>query len=160
MIFVTGLPRSRTAWFAAYLCGLGKLVLHEGLDGLKSKQEFSDLMSTCDGDSDPSLVFTDFQSMFPGHKTLIIHRPIKDVKRSLDAIGIVFPLRYLKYLTMKMAHLDGLHVQFDDIDERLEDITKFFGIEYNPIIADIYMNMVVKQKITVSDVESLKAWVS
>jgi len=38
--FITGLPRSRTAWFSAFMTASGYPCLHEGLNGCKSIAEY------------------------------------------------------------------------------------------------------------------------
>ena len=142
MRFITGLPRSRTKWFADYFDGIdGFKGIHEPLNGCPSKEAFYTLAGR--GDvviSDSALHITDFQQRFPDHKTVIIERDIDEVfgslKRFFASQGLPLPsYEHLKHQAAETFALDGLRVRFEDIDDRLEEIHEYLGVPYNLLYA-------------------------
>ena len=160
--FVTGLPRSRTAWFAAYLTAQGGDCIHEGLTFFSHKADFDLLMSKRRGLSDPGLMFTDFQERFSGagSRTVIIHREINEVRKSLKRLLVNWNDQFLLDAQARMKGLNGLHVPFEQIDARLKDITNYLGVEYDAEIAASFKNMVITVKCSMGDPQSLALWVN
>jgi len=124
MFFVTGLPRSRTAWFSVFLSnGRDRFCYHELLSKCHSREDFYDAMESTEkygevGNSDCGLPLTDFQERWPKAPTLIVHRP--HAAEPID--GMRNYLRQLK----------GMHVEWEDIDDRLSDIHYYLtGIAAN-----------------------------
>ncbi len=145
--FIAGLPRSRTAWFAAYFSAHPDVwCWHEGLKGCADPAEFNHKMHqpghTIVGNSDSGLPLCNIHLMFPDAPVVIIHRDYKDVMQSLGLeIGahrhqpMVDLLNNLYDCIMRMR---GLHVMFDDIDERMMEISQWLGIPYREDIHDLY----------------------
>jgi len=154
VFFVTGLPRSRTSWFSLYLdCE------HEALNGLQSKQEFYDLMPTIKGDSDCGLFLTDFQERWDA-PTVIIRRPVKEVYNSVLPL-MDLPddmLDILHAVDSRLDDLRGLHVPFDEIDERLEEITNYLGEPYDEARAVRYKAMRVEPMNVFGSINSVEVW--
>lgn len=124
MFFITGLPRSRTAWFAEFMTYNGVYCHHELLNNIKNKSDFECIMKSGDnvGNSDCGLFITNHEDMFPEAKTVIIHRDLNDVRDSLKNKGINFPVNLLRNIEILNSAMNGLHVDFLDINKRLEEI--------------------------------------
>jgi len=88
-IFVLSMPRSRTAWFAAYLNGLGIPAYHEAWRYVKNAKEFRELWSGRDlvvnSDSINVLFYDEIRQEFPEAKFIKINRSLEEVKRSATA---------------------------------------------------------------------------
>lgn len=142
--FVTGLPRSRTAWMAAWLgCN------HELMNGLESPDEFAEMLGD-NGDSDCGLMWLPLRKMYPDAPVLVIDRPIKDVVASLKRLMDVTP--YIETLLdisrRKMLLIDNaLVVKFDEIDDRLDEIHMHLkGEPMNIERAELFKNMKIELK--------------
>ena len=125
--FVTGLPRSRTAWFAKWLPNC----LHEGIEGCSTHKEFIDKLGD-KGDSDSGLMFFPVDRYFPKSPVVIVERDFDEVINSLSNIGL---MNNDAYIFMKVAKnmldkMDGMRVPFDDLP--LQDIWEYLiGTEFN-----------------------------
>lgn len=155
--FVTGLPRTRTTWFSAYFNGLGSLCAHEALNGCETREEFYERMNFYDGNSDCGLVFTDFQEKFD-HRTVVIHRNPGEVHASLKKIGLPMQWASIVNISNLLNKLPGLHVRYEDIDERLPEITKYVGLDYNDAVAETYKNMSITPRTITGNLRSLQIW--
>ena len=151
--FVTGLPRSRTAWFAAFLPNCS----HEGLKWLEKRSDFDKLMTRYDGLSDSVLMLTDFQQRFPGCKTLIIERPVDEVIESLGVLGFGSE-DFVKWCDTRLSAIPGLRVAFNDIDERLPEICHFLGVPYDEQRAELFCRLNIQTN-DLSVSEALNLWV-
>jgi hypothetical protein len=85
--FVTGLPRSRTAWVANYLSHAGAFCYHDGLANCSSLNEFDAKLArhpVC-GDSDSGLAMfqVELRSRHPEAQWVILRRPLPEVVESL-----------------------------------------------------------------------------
>ena len=144
--FITGLPRSRTAWMAAFLTGDGVLCHHELMKFCKTKAEFYrsfDHPSLRIGNSDSGLMMTDFQNVFPDSPTVIIERPLDDVLQSLHDIEILVPREYLEDMQSKLSSLKAMRVEFENLDRQLPDVCDYIGVPYNREKHDIFRSLVV-----------------
>lgn len=151
MFFVTGLPRSRTTWFSAYLdC-------EHDLLGRVTRKAFYKIMPTLTGLSDSGLMFTDFQKKWDA-PTLIIERDPLEVAESMERIGEPIPAALLSMGVAKLAEVQGLRVPIDEIDERLPEINDYLGLEYDPIRAERYKRMKITPLLQDSNVDVFKEW--
>lgn len=149
MFFVTGLPRSRTAWFSLYLdCE------HEAMEGL-SREEFYSL--DIKGDSDCGLFLTDFQDHWDA-PTVVIRRPPEAVVSSLKRIGYDMDLTMMQNVDSRLDSIQGLHVPFDQINDRLEEITTYLGVEYDAARAERYKTMKVELVKIKDDLNIFEVW--
>ena len=79
------------------------------------------------------------------HGLVIIHRDPQEVSKSLDGIGIPDEIGYIPMLAEHLKKLKGLHVDFYDINARLEEIHDYLGIPgYTTERAGIFTNMNIK----------------
>ena len=164
--FITGLPRTRSSWFASFLSSGDTFCWHEALNGCNSRDDFYSRMRlpgySAVGNADCGLALTDFQQHFVG-KTLIVHRPLDEVVRSLRGVGIradAFLLDFLKSLQKKQKQLKGWHIKFSDIDRNIEGIHQYLtGKQPDPNRLKLFLNMRVEPAEISGDLESLKVWI-
>lgn len=162
--FITGLPRSRTKWFAEYFDGIdGVDAYHEPLNGIKSRQEFYDLVKEGCVVSDSALFITDFQDAFPDVPTVIIERDIDEVFDSLcayfDEQGYPKPsYEFLVHQKEAVDQLEGLRIPYNEIDSRLEEIHSHLGIPYNEEYAQRVASENLQIPILIADSESYLVW--
>jgi hypothetical protein len=140
MYFIAGMPRCRTKWFAEYLSAYpGVDFRHEALNGILTKQAFYDLMETGIGNSDSGLCLTDFQERWPDAPTVILLRDPQMCRRSLHrALGIDPSIDLLREQYAAAKTMKGLHVRYEDIDARIEEIHNHLGIEFDAEIHKAY----------------------
>ena len=120
---ITGLPRSRTAWFAAYFTATGHKCAHEPFAKCDSEHEVESAISGYEGISDSFMVFMPFKG-----KRVIIERDPDLVKKSLfDAFKTDIDVTdyMIDYAIENMRSTDGLKVRFEDIDDRLKEIHEY-----------------------------------
>ena len=141
---ITGLPRSRTAWFAAYFTASGHLCAHEGMRGCNSVSEYYKKMEDYEGDSNCGAVLINCK------KTVIIERDPTEVKNSLyNLFGNTIAVdNTIDFFYEKLKHKDGLRIKFSEIDDNLKLIHEYcVGDTYNENIAE----MMKKLNITTND---------
>ena len=130
--FVTGLPRSRTAWFSKWLPNC----LHEGIEGCSTHQEFIEKLGN-KGDSDSALMFFPIDKYFSKSPVVIIERDFDDVINSLSVIGLMNDnvFEFMKVSQKRLDKMKGLRVPFDDLP--LHDIWEYLiGTEFDSHEAD------------------------
>jgi hypothetical protein len=112
MYFVTGLPRSRTAWFSEYLPDC----LHEGMNGCYSYKEYMNKLSS--GDSSCGLMYFPLREFYPDAHLVIVERDIDDVAQSLQGINLFNDNVYqvLKTAQKLLNKMSGYRVDFYDLD--------------------------------------------
>lgn len=132
--FITGLPRSRTAWLANLLTIGDSFCLHAGLlrngANLKRLAEHLDYLAKrypCAGDSDPSLLpapaFETMAKLFPGASWVFIERDPEDACAAHNTAfpELSMPLDVFQELMARMRALaptvNSLWVKFDDLRE-------------------------------------------
>lgn len=114
--FILGLPRSRTYWLSVLLnC------VHEGIYYYSDYQEFME--SKNQGDS--TTAYPVIKEFIKGQQKVIIHRDIEDVKNSLDKLFGSHNWNFLSEVDAELRAEDGLHVDFNDIDDNLEEIWSY-----------------------------------
>ncbi len=167
--FVTGLPRSRTKWFAEYLNTLtpGVICYHEALCGRKSREEFYAYMELGGldriGNSDSGLFITDFQQRWPDAPTLIIERPFADVYESLCALFAAndYPAPSREFLAIQheqVNRLEGMRVAYEDIDRRMPEIHDYLGLPYNELHHARCKRQNIQIPELVADPEAYRLW--
>ena len=161
--FITGLPRSRTKWFAEYFSSLVP-AYHEPLNGITTKQQFYDLVKSKCVISDCGLYITDFQQRYPDVPTVIIERDLSEVYSSLcnfmDSIGYLHPsLDFLLLQKKELDKLDGLRVPYSQINEKLESIHKYLKIPFNQDHSDRMITVNVQVSEVTRNIRSYQLWV-
>lgn len=135
--FITGLPRSRTAWFSAFMTASGYPCLHEGLNGCKSITEYKEKIKN-KSDSNTGFIFIDVPVDRP---TLVIHRENRH-NRLFDNVDL--------------NKIKGLHVEFLDIHKRIEEIfTYLTGDRIDWVIYNTFKSLNITTMLEM-DIESAK----
>lgn len=162
--FITGLPRSRTSWFASFMTSGDIFCHHEALNGCKTRDEFYQKMKLpyrLVGNSDCGLAYTDFQEKYKA-PTLIIHRYKHDVLESLIESGITDDrsvINLLSDLESRLLDLEGLHVPFEEIDLRISEIYHYLtGDIPDENRVRLFSNMNIQPIETIGSKESLEIW--
>jgi len=139
---ITGLPRSRTAWFASYFTTEDTLCYHEA--SFHNSDMELDVKNIGNSEAGVELPWvTDFAP----DRIIVIHRDIDEVERSLDIIGepTGAALRErLEELNTRLDHFGGLHVDFYNID--LWQIHDYLGLKYLPHRAELFDTMNIQSK--------------
>lgn len=145
--FVIGLPRSRTAWLAAFLSSGNRFCYHEGLNGCPSFKAYRKKVQGV-GDSGTALMLFDMNTHFPGAPIVIIERdPAYAIDFCYKTYGYYDP-KAIYDLESRLNAIEGLRVHYDDINDRLEDIwTHLIGDGFDRQRAD----MLIKLDIQVTD---------
>ena len=132
---ITGLPRSRTAWFSAYLTQGDVLCYHEAFYHHQPLEGAPYV-----GTADCGYALRDWS--IGKHKLVVIHRDYKDVAKSLKAIGLEDEIGYLPILAERLRELGGLHIEYSEIDERLKEIHDYLGLpRYDKKRAELFTKM-------------------
>jgi hypothetical protein len=129
---------------------------HELLNGLRSRQAFYDAMRPGIGNADCGLALTDFQERWDC-PTVIIERPIRDVAESLIRLGMDIRW-FLEILNRRLAEVDGLRVDFSQLDDRLPEICGFLGLPYDRQRHDLFRRFNIQLQEISGDPESLRLW--
>ena len=110
--FVTGLPRSRTAWFSEYLPNC----LHEGMEGCYTHADYIEKLGDS-GDSSSMLMYFPIAAYYPKSPVVIVDRDIDDVAFSLEKIGLFNDevMAMLKDAKKRMNKMKGLRVDFNNL---------------------------------------------
>lgn len=138
--FITGYPRSRTAWLAAFMTTGQSLCLHEGIARTGGIEPLGRAMEACAkhcgavGDSDPTLPLyaEEFLEAFPDAPVLVVKRPALEVRSSLMRQGMTLS-ETESMLERLSAGLETIiskaqvcwPVDYHSIDSTLEPIWEF-----------------------------------
>ena len=167
--FITGLPRSRTAWFSAYLNAHPYVKCwHDGLNGCHDPEAFVQKMKMWGtfsdhriGNADSGLPLCNIHQMFPDAPLVIIHRGKVDCIYSLmNEMGIDNPppamLDMFHACDERMRELLGLRVGFDEIDERMPEIMEYIGVQYDTFLHEHFRKMKITTKHLDGDPKTLE----
>lgn len=151
--FITGLPRSRTAWFAAlFSASKDCFCFHDGLNGCRTVEELKIRLESRPerhvGDSDSGLMILDLERLFPDAKVVLIKRDVEECRESLvEFIGEEYGST-IDYAAMMMENVkDALVVEFDDIDSRIDEIfTYCTGEKLDPDVKGLFLNLHIQLK--------------
>lgn len=124
--FIVALPRSRTTWLSAFLTGPNILCYHEATRVCASMDDLALLLATtprhyagnCDGFN--LAIFDDLVRRFPGAKFVTILRPVPDVRRSLDRVGLPVGEKHLAAMDAALHECAGrshMALAFDELDD-------------------------------------------
>jgi len=137
--FVLGLPRSRTAWLANFLTYDGNFCYHEGLDGCHTIEEYYNKVDGVKGDSGTGLMLIDLPKDSP--KVIIENDVEKSITFAKEVYGIYDP-KFFYFLKDKLDSVEGLRVNFEDINDSLEQIwTHLIGTPYDYERGELLRNM-------------------
>lgn len=123
--FVTGLPRSRTAWFSCFLSSDNYFCYHEASARymLEDWKAFAEAQEIPVGNSDSGLIFVsgEMVHLFPDSPVVVIRRPVEDVHTSLiktlgfSDLNLLY--RQAEKLDLLEQHPNVLSVIYDELDE-------------------------------------------
>jgi len=137
---ITGLPRSRSAWFAAYFSEGDSICVHEA-----SLNGWPDTSHPDQGTADCSyILLKEWFESIGEHKLIIIHRNIFEVEDSLKRIGTLVSDLY--GMAESLNALDGLHVNYNDINDRLEDIHGYLGLPFDRTRAELFKTLNIQSE--------------
>lgn len=140
---ITGLPRMRSAWFSAYLTTGDVFCYYEAI---KDSLPLNGYKHTGTADCG-YLLRPEWVESIGEHKLVVIHRNLNDVLESAEELGLTANIELLPYLNDKLYELDGLHVDFDDINDRLLEIHNYIGLPcFNKDRANMFINMKIQTK--------------
>ena len=145
--FVAGLPRSRTAWLANFLSYDSFFCFHEGINGCRSMNEYKMKLGTSYGDSCTGLMILDIEKHFPKAPIVIIESdPMKSAKYAEKTYGINNPDYFYK-LKDSLDQMNGLRVQYEEIDDNLEKIWRYLhGTAYNEERGNMLMKLNIQMQ--------------
>jgi len=165
--FITGLPRTRSAWFTFYLRGLGIEAIHEPMNKVNDAEEFHELFRSrplvfCD----TGLPITDFQQVWPDKPTVIIERPkryaYESFARWADKIGQEIDLgiawEMFGFFEAQLSTVQGYRVPFTEVDIHLEFINRHLQIPYDPEWAEFANTCTVELNQLNVNADSYAAW--
>ncbi|HTI69677.1 MAG TPA: hypothetical protein VMF06_06910 [Candidatus Limnocylindria bacterium] len=138
--FITGLPRTRTAWMAHYMSAQGVLCLHEPEVGCASLDELADRLESIPegsalGVSSSGLAWFQrgLRDRYPDAKWVVIRRLAAEVAKSLaacfpeqnrDAIDQVV-LAHEAKVGQLLLEGDPLVVEYPEIDDRMPELARY-----------------------------------
>jgi len=125
--FVVGLPRSRTAWLSVFLSQSGRFCHHEGLNGCRSLDEYSNKLNN-GGDSSTGLMMIKLNKLFPDSPVVIIEKNHEQVKRCIKWCDDTYggdSRDYIYQLNEQMKEIKGLRINQSDINDRLHEIWRY-----------------------------------
>jgi len=135
--FITGLPRTRTAWLANLLTYQSSFCFHEAfkLHNIDSYvKTLNELTYRYVGDSDCSLplIINDLMDIYPESKIVIIERDINDVYNSLTKLFVCDNTKLMSILSVALGLIEELKqnhpclvVRFNDINEQIKTIWEY-----------------------------------
>ena len=148
---VLGLPRSRTGWLSVFLSTSDVLCFHEGLDGCFTMQQYKQKVSG-KADSNTALIFFDIRKHFPDTKVIVINSSLeKAISFGKEEYGEDVT-DALTSAQEKIRKLDALHIDFDDINERLQEIWEYV---HDTPYDELRANELIKLDIQMRDIHSM-----
>lgn len=119
---VTGLGRCRTAWFAAFLSDGKVSCPHEFGAHCDGPDGYADAVvpGKVSGVADTLIWLCD---PIPARRVLVIHRDCREAEafqRQMFGVN-----QDLSGLAARLRDVDGLHVEFDEIDDRMPEIVRY-----------------------------------
>jgi hypothetical protein len=141
----------------------GIRAVHEPLNGLKSKDEFYRLVEEHPDTIfiDSGLYLTDWQARWPDARSVIVHRPLPDVLESLARLGIQSDRTWTELLFAEGVYTqaEGLHVRYDRINDRLQQIHEYLTDEaFDPIHAERTIAAHLELDEITGDPDSYRIW--
>ncbi len=137
---ITGLPRTRGAWLAAYFSQGDVLCYHE------ATLNFSDMDVegyTHVGNSDSGYtICPDWVEELGDHKLVVVHRNPLVVTESLKKVGFGDLTEQMVRQADVLRKLEGLHIEFEEINPRLKEIQEYLEVPgYDESRATLFFNM-------------------
>ena len=100
----------------------GAFCYHEGINGCTSTDEYKQKLNNGKGDSLTAGTLIDIPTLFPDAPIVIIDSLINRTVDFAYQMHGVDTTDYFVDMKKKLDNIDGLHIDIDDIDNRLPDI--------------------------------------
>jgi len=134
--FITGLPRSGTAWLANALTWGNSFCHHEGVVGCKDMKEYSAKLARTDaeyiGDSDTALalVLPWLYARFPDARYVFVRRNAEDVNRSLVKAGLSTQntKEAKRAIESWISIADCMVIEFEDLFDNVHEVWDYIGL--------------------------------
>jgi hypothetical protein len=133
--FITGLPRSGSAWIANYLSYGDTMVLHDAWksyapDVLKVKfSMFKDIKAGGAADAGNLFLLSEIDKEFPDAKWVLITRPQEEIEASCK--NIKFPLvDFTQRLKILINSREVLKVPFKEMFDRADEIGRYIHADF------------------------------
>ena len=158
--FITGLARSRTAWFANYFSTGEVFCYHEAMNNVTCKDDYWDRMNCPEplhvGNSDSGLCMGGY---IEGCPLVIIERDLDEVEDSLVKKGFPGCRSVLEEAQKALDKMVGLRIPFDHINSRLEEIhAACVTTPFDERRAEQLINLKVELNEIIPDVKSARVW--
>jgi len=143
---ITGLPRSRTAWFSAYLTTGDCICYHEA--AAHGDDMDADYAHVGTGESGYVLL-PDWVRSLGTHKLVVIHRDPDEVDKSLSALKddtVKDKGWLLTAMATQLRALRGLHIEYEAINDSLPEIHEYLGLPYSQERADLFTNLNIQSQ--------------
>ena len=154
--FIVGLPRSRTAWLAAFMRQSSKHCLHDGFNGCNNLIEYWDKLED-GGDSSTGLGIIDINRLKPGSPVVVIEKNKDELEHCIEWCSNTYNFNakaHLIKLHEKLKRIKGLHIQQSEIDDNLENIwTHLVSDEWDERFAEM-KELIIQVKSTEIDIEA------
>jgi hypothetical protein len=141
---ITGHPRTRSAWFAAYLTCGDTYCSHEGIYYNNWPEGYENV-----GTADSSFPF--LKSLVDielgDYKLIVIERDIETVRASVLRLGLPDQHGWLEFCEGMLKMMKpGIRVKFEEIDQKLEQIHEYLEIPFDQRRADLFKEMHIESR--------------
>ena len=133
--FITGLPRSGSAWLANYLSYGNCMFLHDAWkhgspDDIKKKFDASECYAA--GNADPAnvILLDKIDKTFPEAKWVVITRPVQEVQKACEAINFPF-VDFTQHLQTLINSRKVMKVSFKQMFNKADEIGRFIYPEWD-----------------------------
>ena len=126
-MFIFGLPRSRTAWFSAFMSQSGIKFYHEAIDGCNTLAEYENKISGC-GDCTTGLCLLGSTGITSNAKIVIIKKNKKELERCVSWCDDSYDMNSKALVDewySQLMSFDGLVVNQSEIDDNLKSIWEY-----------------------------------
>jgi len=117
---VLGMPRSRTFWTSRYLAYTGRVVEHDPSRRFRARSDIARYFAAPGAaavDTALGIIWHEIAAtMPPDLRIAVLHRPVADVRASLDRLGVELPDAWLRHLACQLEAIDGLHIEANELD--------------------------------------------
>ena len=139
---ITGLPRTRTAWAAAYFNTCPDTFCYHEATWTK---ESLDKPYKNVGNADSGVILVpDWLTDNPVDKIIVIHRDPEQVKKSLRELGMKGKEGLVDQMVPVLKRLPGIHIKFEEYNDQLPRIHDYLGIPYDARKAKVFKDSVVQ----------------
>jgi len=140
MKMILGLPRSRTAWLAAWLSDHDGVCTHEGLAQCESIHEY---INQYGGEyfADSTTAF-DYVGAVRADRVIILRDPRECHESTFQFLGFDIGVDWFEQRFDILSSIDGLKIDFDDLNDSLPLIWEAMkGTDYSSARADVFKGL-------------------